>query len=113
MKRTLRVIALAALAVTACVAPTPQAQNAPKSPTPKISPAPGRVTMVVDGLEHPWGLEFLPDGRMLVTERPGRLRVVSRDGKLSAPLSGVPEVYAQGQGGLLDVALDPAFATNQ
>src|SRR5689334_17885158 len=63
-------------------------------------------------LAHPWGLAFLPDGRMLVTERPGRLRIVSRDGKLSAPLTGVPQVFAVGQGGLLDVALDPAFATN-
>jgi glucose/arabinose dehydrogenase len=71
------------------------------------------VTTVAQGLEHPWALEFLPDGRMLVTERPGRLRIVARDGKLSAPLTGVPAVYARGQGGLLDVALDPAFATNQ
>lgn len=67
------------------------------------------VTTVVEGLEHPWGLAFLPDGRMLVTERPGRLRIVGVDGSLSAPLAGVPEVYAQRQGGLLDVALDPAF----
>jgi len=56
---------------------------------------------------------MLPDGRMIVTERPGRLRLVSRDGQLSAPLTGVPRVFAEGQGGLLDVALDPAFAQNQ
>jgi len=67
------------------------------------------VTTVVEGLDRPWGLAFLPDGRMLVTERPGRLRIVGSDGSLSPPLSGVPEVYAQRQGGLLDVALDPAF----
>jgi glucose/arabinose dehydrogenase len=74
---------------------------------------PFRVVTVADGLEHPWGLAFLPDGRMLVTERPGRLRLSSPDGRLSAPLSGVPRVYAVGQGGLLDVALDPDFAANR
>jgi glucose/arabinose dehydrogenase len=68
---------------------------------------------VTRGLQHPWGLAFLPDGRMLVTERPGRMRIVERDGKLSPPLAGVPAVDARGQGGLLDVALDPAFASNQ
>jgi glucose/arabinose dehydrogenase len=71
------------------------------------------VETVADDLEHPWGLAFLPDGRMLVTERPGRLRVVSPDGKVSQPLGGVPRVFAQGQGGLLDVALDPDFASNR
>jgi len=70
------------------------------------------VTTVVGGLEHPWSLAFLPDGRMLVTERPGRLRYVSADGKLSEPIAGVPAVHAVNQGGLLDVALDPAFASN-
>ena len=73
---------------------------------------PIRVVTVASGLEHPWGLAFLPDGRMLVTERPGRLRIVGADGKLSAPVKGVPEVYAVGQGGLLDVVLDPKFADN-
>ena len=71
-----------------------------------------KVETVADGLEHPWGLAFLPDGRMLVTERPGRLRIVSKDGAKSEPLKGVPEVFAQGQGGLLDVALDPHFTDN-
>jgi glucose/arabinose dehydrogenase len=71
---------------------------------------PIRVVTVARGIEHPWGLAFLPDGRMLVTERPGRLRIVERDGRLSAPLGGVPEVWARGQGGLLDVALAPDFA---
>jgi glucose/arabinose dehydrogenase len=75
----------------------------------------GRVAVetVAGGLEHPWGLAFLPDGRILVTERPGRLRVVSKQGVLSEPLAGVPEVAAGGQGGLLDVALDPDFASNR
>lgn len=71
------------------------------------------VETVAGGLSHPWGLAFLPDGRMLVTERPGRLRVVTRDGKLSAPLAGVPRVSASGQGGLLDVTLDRGFAQNR
>lgn len=71
------------------------------------------VETVASGLENPWGLTFLPDGRMLVTERPGRLRLVGGDGKLSAPISGVPNVVARGQGGLLDVVLDPNFAQNR
>ncbi|NUT78526.1 PQQ-dependent sugar dehydrogenase [Pseudomonas sp. C1C7] len=68
------------------------------------------VTPIVQGLEHPWALAFLPDRKgMLVTERPGNLRLVSVDGKLSAPIDGVPKVWAKGQGGLLDVALSPEF----
>ena len=84
-----------------------------RSPTPRSIAAPVKVTDVARGLVHPWGMAFLPDGRMLVTERPGRLRIVDKSGKLSAPLSGVPQVFAQGQGGLLDVALDPQFARNR
>ena len=72
-----------------------------------------RVVTLTDALEFPWGLAFLPDGRMLVTERPGRLRIVAKDGTLSAPLAGVPAVAAQGQGGLLDVALAPDFARSR
>jgi glucose/arabinose dehydrogenase len=72
-----------------------------------------RIVTVTDGLEHPWGLAFLPDGRMLVTEREGRLRIVGRDGRLDpAPVAGLPRVDPQGQGGLLDVALHPQFASN-
>ncbi len=71
------------------------------------------VETVASGLEHPWGLAFLPDGRMLVTERPGRLRIVGKDGKLSPAISGVPSVVARGQGGLLGLTLDPAFAQNR
>ncbi|WP_368565750.1 PQQ-dependent sugar dehydrogenase [Pseudoxanthomonas sp. UTMC 1351] len=74
---------------------------------------PIRVTEVVRGLDHPWALAFLPDGNMLVTERSGQLRRISRDGKVSAPLAGVPKVFAEGQGGLLDVALSPDFASSQ
>jgi glucose/arabinose dehydrogenase len=64
-------------------------------------------------LVHPWGMDFLPDGRLLVTERPGRLRILQRDGRLSQPLAGTPEVFARGQGGMLDVAVDPEFAKNR
>ena len=72
-----------------------------------------RVLTVAKGLDHPWGLAFLPDGDMLVTEKPGTLRRVSKDGKVSEPLSGVPEVVAVKQGGLLDVAIDPDFKSNR
>ena len=72
-----------------------------------------QVETVADGLDHPWGIAFLPDGNALVTERPGQLRHLSSDGALSEPLSGVPEVDARGQGGLLDVALDPSFDENR
>ena len=72
-----------------------------------------RVVTLVEKLEHPWGLAFLPDGRMLVTERPGRLRLIGKDGRLeSQPVSGLPPVTAAGQGGLLDVALHPRHADN-
>jgi glucose/arabinose dehydrogenase len=66
----------------------------------------------VEGLEQPWGMAFLPDGRLLVTERPGRLRIVEGGKLLPAAVTGVPEVFAQGQGGLLDVAVHPRFADN-
>jgi glucose/arabinose dehydrogenase len=72
-----------------------------------------RLVTVATGLEHPWGMAFLPDGRLLVTERPGRLRIVGTDGKVGEPLEGVPAVSATGQGGLLDVQLDPEFAQNR
>src|SRR5262245_50996872 len=103
---------LLAVILGAGVAALAQGQ-APRSPTPAPINGVVRVETVARGLEHPWGLAFLPDGRMLVTERPGRLRVVERDGRLSAPLAGVPAVLARGQGGLLDVALDPRFAENR
>ena len=72
-----------------------------------------RVVTVASGLDRPWALAFLPDGRLLVTEKPGRMRFVARDGTLSPPLAGVPAVAAQGQGGLLDVIVDREFATNR
>jgi glucose/arabinose dehydrogenase len=71
------------------------------------------VVTVAQGLQNPWGMVFLPDGRMLVTERPGRLRVVSADGKLSPAVTGLPAVDARNQGGLLGIALDPNFTANR
>ena len=94
------------LVVLAAAAPAFAADTAPSEHGPL------RITTVAQGLAHPWGLAFLPDGRMLVTERPGRLRIVGADGSVSEPVAGVPDVHARGQGGLLDVAVDPAFADN-
>jgi glucose/arabinose dehydrogenase len=72
-----------------------------------------RVETVARGLEHPWGMAFLPDGALLVTERPGRLRIVGQDGAVSAPLTGLPDIWGAGQGGMLDIAVDPDFAQTQ
>jgi glucose/arabinose dehydrogenase len=71
------------------------------------------VQTIASGLVNPWSLAFLPDGRMLVTERPGRMRIVTTEGQLSPPLKGVPEVWASSQGGLLDVILDRSYAQNK
>ena len=70
------------------------------------------VVTVAEGLDKPWAIAFLPDGRMLVTEKPGRLRIVTAAGALSEPVTGLPEVDARDQGGLLDVVLDPDYAQN-
>lgn len=72
-----------------------------------------RVNTIAEGLENVWSLAFLPDGKMLVTEKAGRMRIVSPDGKLSEPLQGLPNIYNQGQAGLLDVVLAPDFATSK
>lgn len=72
-----------------------------------------QVKTIVEGLENIWGMAFLPDGSMLVTERRGRMRIVSADGKVGKPLTGLPDIYAQGQGGLLDVVLAPDFASSK
>ena len=71
------------------------------------------VTVVTRGLDHPWAVEPLPDGSLLVTEKPGRMRIVSARGELGKPIAGVPDVDAAGQGGLLDVALGPSFAQDR
>ena len=80
--------------------------NAPAAETTKLS-----VKVIAGGLKNPWGLQFLPDGRMLVTERPGQMRIITADGKISDPVKGLPNVVNKGQGGLLDVLLAPDFAT--
>lgn len=77
------------------------------------SAGPLKVDTVAKGLSYPWGLAFLPDGQMLVTERPGRMRVVAKDGTVSKAFTGVPRVFASGQGGLLDVIIDRNFASNR
>jgi glucose/arabinose dehydrogenase len=102
----------ALIAVLVLLASTSHAQ-APQSPTPAPTDAPVRATTFAAGLERPWGIAFLPDGRMLVTEKAGRLRLVDREGKVSAPLAGVPNVQSSGQAGLLDVALSPKFSADR
>lgn len=98
--------AISAMLALAAVSRVEAAQtNAPAAPATAVN-----VDTVAKGLAHPWGLQFLPDGRLLVTERDGQLRIVTKDGRLSAPVAGVPEVHARGQGGLLDVRLAPDFA---
>ena len=94
----------AAIAASAAAAPARQVAG---------KDGPVRVTTIASGLEHPWSVALLPDGDFLVTERPGRMRRVSAKGDVSAPLTGVPAVFAQGQGGLLDVVLAPDFATSK
>jgi aldose sugar dehydrogenase len=102
---------LVGLSILACQSP---AQGpAAKSPTPGSKDNVVRAETVASGLDHPWGFAFLPDGRVIVTERPGNVRIIDRAGKVFAPLAGAPQVFASGQGGMLDVALDPAFAQNR
>lgn len=79
----------------------------------KTEETPLRVVTVTDGLKNPWGIAFLPDGRMLVTERVGTMRIVSADGKKGPALAGLPDIVSRGQGGLLDVVLAPDFATSK
>jgi glucose/arabinose dehydrogenase len=103
---TVLTIAGALLAVA-----VPAAAQITKAPV-QTTRRPIKVETVAKSLVHPWALAFLPQGRLLVTERPGRMRIISKDGKLSEPLEGVPAVYASGQGGLLDVVLSPEFASS-
>jgi len=111
MKALLAHVAVASLAMTgggtALIAQTTSAQTPPASAAPHIE-------VLTDALEHPWALAFLPGGKqMLISERPGRLRLWSLQHGLSAPLTGVPQVFARGQAGLLDVALSPDFARDR
>lgn len=109
----MRAAVFLALAAAVAVArhETATAQDSPRMLDTESGPV--SVEVFAGGLEHPWGAALLPDGDMLVTERPGRLRLVSAEGAVGEPIEGVPDVFAQGQGGLLDVALDPDFATNR
>lgn len=72
-----------------------------------------KLTRIAGPLDHPWGLDWLPDGRMLVTERPGRLRIISIDGAISEPVAGLPAISSEFRDGLLDVAVDPDFESNR
>ena len=126
--------ALLMAAQGACAAPAPSAAGSGRAPMEDRPGAPGNfkpafagqtraprsgdatavtTTVVASGLANPWALEFLPDGRMLVTEKAGAMRIVARDGAKGPPIAGVPAVDSAGQGGLLDVALDPDYRTNQ
>jgi glucose/arabinose dehydrogenase len=107
----MRILALPAALLGAVALSSPLSAQITKAPAQKTK-QPVRVETFAKGLVHPWGMAFLPDGRVLVTERPGRLRILDRDGKLSAPVSGVPKVHASGQGGLLDVQIGPDFAAS-
>jgi glucose/arabinose dehydrogenase len=100
LKRSIGPLAIALVLASCTPVPGQEARS---------SAGPLRIVTVAQGLEHPWALAFLPDGRMLVSERPGRIRAVRPDGALSPPIAGVPAVFARGQGGLLDLALDPDF----
>ena len=107
LKHSILIATLLALAHHAVAA------DAPRSPTPKSQRDVFNVTTVATGIERGWGFAFLPDNRLLVTERPGRMRIVGTDGSLSAPLQGLPNIAVGGQGGLLDVTLSPDFANDQ
>ena len=104
---------LATLLASSCLTLTAHAQTGAEQSF-KSDLGTVTATRVAQGLDHPWALAFLPDSQgILITERPGNLRWVSPQGKVSAPLSGVPQVWAQGQGGLLDVVLSPNFAEDR
>lgn len=104
------VLLLAVLGFLGCRAD--DVASAPQSIRVDSSLGPLALETVAEGLVTPWSVAFLPDGRYLVTERPGRMRVIEADGRLSEPIAGLPKVHARGQGGLLDVALAPDFATS-
>ena len=111
MPRLLTVFATALLGLTFGIGPAMAAGKIDKTiATEKIRI---HVATFADGLDHPWGLAFLPDGRMLVTERVGRLRIVDKKGGLSYPVAGLPDIDVRGQGGLLDVTIDPDFKKNK
>lgn len=108
------------VALSACDRAPPPAPATPPQAVADAVPQPStsektafEVVEVVTGLEHPWSLAFLPDGAMLVTERPGRLRRIGIDGAVSAPIAGLPDIFVDGQAGLLDVVLSPTFVQDR
>src|SRR6188474_285931 len=106
-------VMVAALLAAGSIA-APQVAAAQSAPQIFLSSAGNlSVETVASGLSNPWSLAFLPDNRMLATEKPGRLRIVTRDGKLSPPVAGVPPVMNVRQGGLHDVILDRGYAQNR
>ncbi|MGL4496812.1 MAG: PQQ-dependent sugar dehydrogenase [Beijerinckiaceae bacterium] len=108
-----RLALFAAPFMIAAVLARPQIVTAQTAPAIKSEKAEFRIETVARGLENPWGFDFLPDGRMIVTERPGRLRIVSPDGQISQPLNGLPRMMIGGQGGLLDVTVAPDFGSSR
>lgn len=107
MTRTAQMLMAASLLV-----PSLTSVNASELPTITAHHA-FKLTRIAGPLEHPWGLDWLRDGRILVSERPGRLRIVARDGSISAPIAGLPEISSEFRDGLLDVSVDPEFADNR
>lgn len=103
----------AVYALLTCFVLTATPAAAEQTRAPALSATPVQVETVASGLDQPWGLQFLPDGRFLITEKSGQLRIVTADGKISAPLANVPKVLYAGQGGLLDVRLAPDFASSK
>ncbi len=108
------VLVTASLAIATALAATFLIATGTRGDSASFTSSAGKleVETIATGLAYPWGLAFLPNGRMIVTEKPGRIRLVTREGQLSPPLAGVPEVWYSGQGGMHDVALDKSFAQN-
>ncbi len=108
------VLVTASLAIATALAATFLIATSTRGDSASFTSSAGKleVETIATGLAYPWGLAFLPDGRMIVTEKPGRIRLVTREGQLSPPLAGTPEVWYSGQGGMLDVAIDKSFVQN-
>jgi aldose sugar dehydrogenase len=107
---------LASLGIALASCTTVNTTAAPARPEATIAQKPDaapRQNPIVEGLERPWSMAWLPDGAMLVTEKAGRLRIVQNDQLVSEPIAGVPEVLTEGQAGLMEVSLHPRFAENQ
>ena len=102
-----------ATALNACAQPAQAPASVASVQSHEAASTTSRIQTIASGLEHPWAVALLPEGGFLVSERPGRLRRIAADGSVSAPLSGLPTVFAQGQGGLLDVVLDPQYPANK